>query len=82
MRCPLLKPVVSFERLLEILTYRIHANGGTCAQIATNQPNLYIVYGGTVTREFYFRLASHRSLLTLFRGLFSHRYSVRFEIVH
>ncbi|KAG5647455.1 hypothetical protein DXG03_009386 [Asterophora parasitica] len=28
---------------------RIHANGGTCAQIATNQPELFIVYGGKVT---------------------------------
>lgn len=30
---------------------RIHSNGGKCAQIATSQPQLFIVYGGTVTRE-------------------------------
>ncbi|TFK29738.1 DNA ligase 4 [Coprinopsis marcescibilis] len=27
----------------------IHGNGGTCAQIPTNQPNLYVVYGGSIT---------------------------------
>ncbi|KAJ3527652.1 hypothetical protein NMY22_g9703 [Coprinellus aureogranulatus] len=27
----------------------IHANGGTCAQIARDQPNMYVVYGGAVT---------------------------------
>ncbi|RXW22137.1 hypothetical protein EST38_g3713 [Candolleomyces aberdarensis] len=31
------------------LMKQVHSNGGSCAQIATNQPNLYIVYGGTVT---------------------------------
>ncbi|KAF6761657.1 DNA ligase 4 [Ephemerocybe angulata] len=31
------------------LMKQIHANGGTCAQIATKQPNLFVVYGGTVT---------------------------------
>ncbi|KAG6891205.1 hypothetical protein C0995_008457 [Termitomyces sp. Mi166 len=27
----------------------IHKNGGTCVQIATSQPNLFVVYGGKVT---------------------------------
>ncbi|GLB41800.1 putative DNA ligase [Lyophyllum shimeji] len=31
----------------ELMTL-IHANGGTCAQIATNQPLLFMVYGGKV----------------------------------
>jgi DNA ligase-4 len=31
---------------------RIYANGGTCAQIATNQPELYVIYEGSVTRKF------------------------------
>ncbi|KAF8963440.1 DNA ligase 4 [Flammula alnicola] len=31
------------------LSKQIYANGGTCAQIATNQPELFVVYGGTVT---------------------------------
>ncbi|KAF8159664.1 DNA ligase IV [Crassisporium funariophilum] len=31
------------------LTKMIYANGGACAQIATNQPDLYVVYGGNVT---------------------------------
>ncbi|TEB36658.1 DNA ligase 4 [Coprinellus micaceus] len=31
------------------LMKQIHANGGTCAQIARDQPNLYVVYGGAVT---------------------------------
>ena len=31
---------------------RIYANGGTCAQVATNQPELYVIYGGSVTRKF------------------------------
>lgn len=29
---------------------RIYANGGTLAQIIANQPNIYGVYGGMVTR--------------------------------
>lgn len=32
----------------------IHTNGGTCAQIATNQSNLFVVYGGMVTRRYSF----------------------------
>lgn len=31
---------------------RIYTNGGACAQVATNQPELYVVYGGSVTRKF------------------------------
>ncbi|KDR80522.1 hypothetical protein GALMADRAFT_240825 [Galerina marginata CBS 339.88] len=31
------------------LTKQIYANGGACAQIATNQPELFVAYGGTVT---------------------------------
>jgi len=30
------------------LTKQIYANGGSCAQIANNQPDLFVVYGGTV----------------------------------
>lgn len=30
---------------------RIYANGGNCAQIAALQLNLFVVYGGTTTRE-------------------------------
>lgn len=28
----------------------IYSNGGTCVQVAHNQPDLHIIYGGTVTR--------------------------------
>ncbi|CAA7265112.1 unnamed protein product [Cyclocybe aegerita] len=31
------------------ITKSIYANGGTCAQIANNQPNLYVIYGGSIT---------------------------------
>ncbi|KAJ3515533.1 hypothetical protein NLJ89_g1703 [Agrocybe chaxingu] len=31
------------------ITKSIYANGGTCAQIANNQPDLYVVYGGSIT---------------------------------
>lgn len=44
-----------FCRYVKDLThvwYRIHANGGTCAQIATNQPQLFVVYGGKTIRMF------------------------------
>lgn len=42
---------------------RIHANGGTCAQIA--KPDMLVVYGGTVTREWvYQRLPWSDSKLT------------------
>ncbi|KAG5353805.1 hypothetical protein C0989_001922 [Termitomyces sp. Mn162] len=33
----------------------IHTNGGTCAQIATSQVNLFVVYGGKVTRMHFLR---------------------------
>lgn len=42
---------------------RIHANGGTCAQIA--KPDMLVVYGGTVTRELvyqHFTLIEHSKL--------------------
>jgi len=34
---------------ISLISCRIYANGGTCAQIATNQPELYVIYGGSVT---------------------------------
>ncbi len=38
--------------ILLIRGFRIYANGGTCAQIAGNQPDLFVVYGGSITRKF------------------------------
>ena len=37
---------------VSLFSCRIYANGGTCAQVATNQPELYVIYGGSVTRKF------------------------------
>jgi DNA ligase-4 len=44
--------------LTDLSIPRIYANGGSCAQIANNQPDLFVVYGGTVTRKLFHHYSS------------------------